>query len=78
MISDIEVDTWAKNLAGHPGEKITEGLDGLRVRHSADRAWRGGGGNRATFTSRRFQRGDNYILVTDDAETYAARSVTGW
>ncbi|EGF24370.1 class I fructose-bisphosphate aldolase [Rhodopirellula baltica] len=28
----IKVDTGAKNLAGHPGEKITEGLDGLRER----------------------------------------------
>ena len=28
----IKVDTGAKNLAGHSGEKITEGLDGLRER----------------------------------------------
>jgi len=28
----IKVDTGAKNLAGRPGEKITEGLDGLRER----------------------------------------------
>ena len=28
----IKVDTGAKALAGHPGEKITEGLDGLRDR----------------------------------------------
>ena len=28
----IKVDTGAKDLAGHPGEKITEGPDGLRVR----------------------------------------------
>lgn len=28
----IKVDTGAKNLAGAPGEKITEGLDGLRER----------------------------------------------
>ena len=27
-----KVDTGAKDLAGHPGEKITEGLDGLRDR----------------------------------------------
>ena len=26
----IKVDTGAKELAGHPGEKVTEGLDGLR------------------------------------------------
>jgi fructose-bisphosphate aldolase class I len=28
----IKVDTGAKELAGHPGEKVTEGLDGLRAR----------------------------------------------
>jgi fructose-bisphosphate aldolase class I len=28
----IKVDTGAKKLAGHPGEKVTEGLDGLRDR----------------------------------------------
>ncbi|MES1925281.1 class I fructose-bisphosphate aldolase [Salinisphaera sp. T31B1] len=28
----IKVDTGAKDLAGHPGEKVTEGLDGLRER----------------------------------------------
>ena len=28
----IKVDIGAKDLAGHPGEKITEGLDGLRDR----------------------------------------------
>jgi fructose-bisphosphate aldolase class I len=28
----IKVDTGAKALAGHPGEKVTEGLDGLRER----------------------------------------------
>jgi len=28
----IKVDTGAKDLAGHPREKITEGLDGLRYR----------------------------------------------
>jgi fructose-bisphosphate aldolase class I len=28
----IKVDTGAKELAGHPGEKVTEGLDGLRNR----------------------------------------------
>ncbi len=28
----IKVDTGAMDLAGHPGEKITEGLDGLRGR----------------------------------------------
>jgi fructose-bisphosphate aldolase class I len=32
IIPGIKVDTGAKTLAGHPGEKITEGLDGLRDR----------------------------------------------
>jgi len=32
IISGIKVDTGAKEMAGHPGEKITEGLDGLRDR----------------------------------------------
>ena len=32
MIPGIKVDTGAKPLAGHPGETITEGLDGLRER----------------------------------------------
>src|ERR1017187_5991145 len=32
IIPGIKVDTGAKDLAAHPGEKITEGLDGLRYR----------------------------------------------
>ena len=32
IIPGIKVDTGAKDMAGHPGEKITEGLDGLGVR----------------------------------------------
>jgi len=32
VIPGIKVDLGAKNLAGHPGEKVTEGLDGLRAR----------------------------------------------
>ena len=32
IISGIKVDTGAKDLADHSGEKITEGLDGLRER----------------------------------------------
>ncbi|MEO6787088.1 MAG: class I fructose-bisphosphate aldolase, partial [Chthoniobacteraceae bacterium] len=32
IIPGIKVDAGAKALAGHPGEKITEGLDGLRDR----------------------------------------------
>ncbi len=31
-IPGIKVDAGAKDMAGHPGEKITEGLDGLRER----------------------------------------------
>jgi fructose-bisphosphate aldolase class I len=32
IVPGIKVDTGAKEMAGHPGEKITEGLDGLRER----------------------------------------------
>ena len=32
VVPGIKVDTGAKDLAGHPGEKVTEGLDGLRER----------------------------------------------
>ncbi len=32
MIPGIKVDTGAKDLALHPGEQVTEGLDGLRER----------------------------------------------
>ena len=32
MIPGIKVDTGAKDFANHPGEKVTEGLDGLRER----------------------------------------------
>jgi fructose-bisphosphate aldolase class I len=32
IIPGIKVDSGAKDMAGHPGEKITEGLDGLRGR----------------------------------------------
>jgi fructose-bisphosphate aldolase, class I len=32
IVPGIKVDTGAKDLAGYPGEKVTEGLDGLRDR----------------------------------------------
>jgi fructose-bisphosphate aldolase class I len=32
IIPGIKVDTGAKDMAAHPGEKVTEGLDGLRGR----------------------------------------------
>ena len=32
IIPGIKVDAGAKELAGHPGERVTEGLDGLRDR----------------------------------------------
>ena len=32
IIPGIKVDTGAKDMAGHPGEKVTEGLGGLRER----------------------------------------------
>jgi fructose-bisphosphate aldolase class I len=31
-VPGIKVDAGAKDMAGHPGEKVTEGLDGLRER----------------------------------------------
>jgi fructose-bisphosphate aldolase class I len=48
LLVGIKVDTGAKALAAHPGEKVTEGLDGLRERLQAYRElgarfakWRG-------------------------------------
>lgn len=48
VLVGIKVDTGGKELAAHPGEKVTEGLDGLRERLKAyfDRGarfakWRG-------------------------------------
>ncbi|MDL2336412.1 MAG: fructose-bisphosphate aldolase class I [Pseudomonadota bacterium] len=38
IVPGIKVDIGAQDLAGHPGEKITEGLDGLRDRLLAYRA----------------------------------------
>jgi fructose-bisphosphate aldolase class I len=32
VVPGIKVDTGAQDLAGHPDEKVTEGLDGLRAR----------------------------------------------
>jgi fructose-bisphosphate aldolase class I len=32
ILPGIKVDTGAHDMAGHPGEKVTEGLDGLRAR----------------------------------------------
>jgi fructose-bisphosphate aldolase, class I len=37
VMPGIKVDTGAHPLAGHPGEKVTEGLDGLRARLEAYR-----------------------------------------
>jgi fructose-bisphosphate aldolase class I len=37
IVPGIKVDTGAKELAGFPGEKVTEGLDGLRGRLAAYR-----------------------------------------
>ena len=39
IVPGIKVDTGAKALAGHPGEKVTEGLDGLRDRLADMRRW---------------------------------------
>jgi len=32
IVAGIKVDKGAKSMAGHPGEKVTEGLDGMRER----------------------------------------------
>jgi fructose-bisphosphate aldolase class I len=32
ILPGIKVDAGTKNMAGHPGERVTEGLDGLRER----------------------------------------------
>src|SRR4030095_6900521 len=37
VIPGIKVDTGAHDQAGFPGEKVTEGLDGLRARLGEDR-----------------------------------------
>ncbi len=37
IIPGIKVDAGAKVMAGHPGEKLTEGLDGLRDRLAESR-----------------------------------------
>ena len=62
VVPGIKVDTGANDLAGHPGEKVTEGLDGLRARMAEYHAlgarfskWRAvitiGDGSRATRAS---------------------------
>lgn len=38
IMPGIKVDMGARDLAGHPGEKVTEGLDGLRERLAEYRA----------------------------------------
>ena len=39
IMPGIKVDAGAKELAGHPGEKVTEGLDGLRDRLAEYSKW---------------------------------------
>jgi fructose-bisphosphate aldolase class I len=48
IIAGIKVDLGAKPMAGHPGEKVTEGLDGLRERGSRS----GGPSSRSVTPSR--------------------------
>ena len=66
IITGIKVDTGAKDMAGHRGEKITEGLDGLRERLEeysgrwrfrspapfSNRRWRSGAARRLTCRRR--------------------------
>lgn len=58
VIPGIKVDKGAKPLAGHPGEKVTEGLDGLRDR-LAEYAKMGA----------RFAKWRAVITIDDSAET---------
>ena len=60
IIPGIKVDTGAKDMAGHPGEKITEGLDGLRDR-LAEYAQMGA----------RFAKWRAVIAVDDDIPSHA-------
>jgi fructose-bisphosphate aldolase, class I len=64
IIPGIKVDTGAKDLAGSPGEKVTEGLDGLRDRLS-DYYKMGA----------RFAKWRAVIRITDSLPTQACLSV---
>jgi fructose-bisphosphate aldolase class I len=59
IIPGIKVDKGAKELAGFPGEKITEGLDGLRERLSSYRA-----------AGARFAKWRAVITIGDEIPTY--------
>jgi fructose-bisphosphate aldolase, class I len=61
ILPGIKVDTGAKDLAGSPGEKVTEGLDGLRER-LRDYASRGA----------RFAKWRAVIIIGDGRPTYRA------
>jgi len=59
IIPGIKVDAGAKPMAGHPGEKITEGLDGLRD-HLAEYSHLGARCNRAA------RRGEYNVAMERD------------
>jgi fructose-bisphosphate aldolase, class I len=60
-VSGIKVDAGAKPLAGHPGETITEGLDGLRERLAEYHK-----------LGARFAKWRGVIAISDDLPTWGA------
>ena len=69
-IPGIKVDTGAKPLAAHPGETITEGLDGLRERF--DRI------SQARRALRQMARGDRYRRRAFPPTTASTPMPTRW
>jgi fructose-bisphosphate aldolase class I len=61
MLPGIKVDTGAKPLAGHPGETVTEGLDGLRGRLAEYAA-----------LGARFAKWRAVIVIADDCPSWQA------
>ena len=69
IIPGIKVDKGAKAMANFPGEKITEGLDGLRERLAEYRQL---GARFAKWRGRIYQRGDS--LRRDDSAKDSRRA----
>jgi fructose-bisphosphate aldolase class 1 len=65
VIPGIKVDTGAKELAGHPNEKVTEGLDGLRARLAG-----------YAEIGARFAKWRAVIAIGDERPSWAALSPT--
>ena len=64
-VPGIKVDAGAKPLAAHPGETITEGLDGLRERLAE-----------YYKLGARFAKWRGVIAIADDLPTWSASSRT--